>query len=174
MQRRTFLATAASGTALTVAGCFGSDDNDDSDDPDGDGNQSDGVNNESGDGPNNESGDGQNNGSDGDVGDGAQQLDEPLDVLVENNYGETYTVEVVITDASDETVFEDEVTLKQDSSQQFEDVVSETGTYTVEATKAGDISRTFDWEVTADSEDVYVHIAESGEYTIEERDVDNA
>ncbi|SNZ17259.1 hypothetical protein SAMN06269185_2952 [Natronoarchaeum philippinense] len=164
MRRRTYLSTLASGTALTLAGCLGSDDTDDSDDPDdSDGNETD---------ADGENTDGQNNESDGDVDDGPQQLDEPLDVLVENDYDEAYTVEVVITDDSGATVFEDEVDLENDASQRFEDVVSEPGTYTVEATKAGDISRSSNWEVDADSQDVYVHIAENGEYTVEERDVD--
>jgi len=158
VRRRTYLSTVASGTALAVAGCTGGDDTDDSEDPDegSDGNTSDGD---------------QNNSSDGETGD-SQQLDEPLDVLVENDYGETYTVEVVVTDDSDETVFEDEAELETGASNRFEDVVSEPGTYTVEATKAGSISRSFDWEVDADAQDVYVHIAESGDYTVEERDVD--
>ena len=162
MRRRTYLSTVASGTALAVAGCTGSDDTDDSDDPDegSDGNVSDGDGGDDG---------GDNNSSDGEM---DQQLDEPLDVVIENNHENTYTVAVTVTDDADETVFEDEVTLETDTSQQLEDVVSEAGTYTVEATKAEDVSRSFEWEVDADAEDVYVHVAESGEYTIEERDVD--
>jgi len=167
VRRRTYLSTVASGTALAVAGCTGGDDTDDSDDPadddeESDGNVSDGDEADDG---------GGDNSSDGET-DDTQQLDEPLDVVIENNYDATYTVEVVVTDDADETVFEDEVTLETDTSQRLEDVVSEAGTYTVEATKAEDVSRSFEWEVDADAEDVYVHVAESGEYTIEERDVD--
>ncbi|GAA0672839.1 hypothetical protein ACFQDG_15125 [Natronoarchaeum mannanilyticum] len=164
MRRRTYLSTVASGTALAVAGCTGGDDTDDSDDPADDDEESDG-NVSDGD----EADDGGNNSSDGET---DQQLDEPLDVVIENNYDATYTVSVTVTDDADETVFEDEVTLETDTSQRLEDVVSEAGTYTVEATKAEDVSRSFEWEVDADAEDVYVHVAESGEYTIEERDVD--
>lgn len=151
MRRRTYLSTVASGTALAVAGCTGGDDTEDTGDPDEGSNVSDGDDSSS---------------------DGDQQLDEPLDVVVENNYETTYTVEVVVTDDAGETVFEDEVTLETDTSQRFEDVVSAAGTYTVEATKAEDVSRSFEWAVDADAEDVYVHIAENGEYTIEERTVD--
>jgi len=162
VRRRTYLSTVASGTALAVAGCTGSDDTDDSDDPDeeSDGNVSDGDGGDDG---------GDGNSSDGEMG---QQLDEPLDVVIENNYENTYTVAVTVTDDADETVFEDEVTVATDTSQRLEDVVSEAGTYTVEATKAEDVSRSFEWEVDADAEDVYVHISENGEYTVEERDVD--
>lgn len=165
MRRRTYLSTLASGTALAVAGCTGGDDTDDSDDPadddeGSDGNVSDGDGGDDG---------GGNNSSDGET---DQQLDEPLDIVIENDYDATYTVSVTVTDDADETVFEDEVTLETDTSQRLEDVVSEAGTYTVEATKAEDVSRSFEWEVDADAEDVYVHIAESGEYTVEERDVD--
>lgn len=167
MRRRTYLSTVASGTALAVAGCTGGDDTDDTGDPDeeSDGNVSDGDGGDDG---------GDNNSSDGNSSDGDtdQQLDEPLDVVIENNYDATYTVSVTVTDDADETVFEDEGTLETDTSQRLEEVVSEAGTYTVEATKSGGVSRTFDWEVDADAEDVYVHVAESGEYTIEERDVD--
>jgi len=166
VRRRTYLSTVASGTALAVAGCTGGDDTDDSDDPADDDEESDG-NVSDGD----ETDDGGNNSSEGET-DDTQQLDEPLDVVVENDYDATYTVSVTVTDDADETVFEDDVTLETGTSQRLEDVVSEAGTYTVETTKAEDVSRSFEWEVDADSEDVYVHIAESGEYTIEERDVD--
>lgn len=164
MRRRTYLSTVASGTALAVAGCTGGDDTDDTDDSDDPDEESDG-NVSDGDGGD----DGGNNSSDGDT---TQQLDEPLDVVIENDYDATYTVSITVTDDADETVFEDEVTLETGTSQRLEDVVSEAGTYTVEATKAGDVSRSFEWAVDADAEDVYVHIAESGEYTVEERDVD--
>lgn len=161
MRRRKYLSVVASGTALTVAGCFGSED-DDGDDGGDDGNGGDNGDNESN---GNES---NGNESDGDGSTGSEELDEPLDVVVTNDHENGYTFEVVVTDEDGETVLDDTTTLETGSSDRFEDVVSETGTYTVEATKAESVSRTYDWEVTADSEDAHVYVAEDGEYTITE------
>ena len=162
MRRRKYLSIAASGTALAVAGCFGSDDNDGGGD---DGSDDTATDDETGDdgGDTGEQDDGENESDDQ-----SGSLQEPMDVVVTNDHANDYTFDVAVSDDSGATVFEDEVSLASGETQTFEDVVSEPGTYTVEATKGGSVSRSTEFEVSDDMGDVRIHVAENGEYTIEE------
>lgn len=152
MRRRKYLTFVASGTAIAAAGCLGNEDDEETESAD---NETDDAAGEETNGT--DQGDGESEGSD--------SLDEPVDVVLENNYDHDYTIEVAVS-RDGQTLFDDEIDVQADTTERFEDVVSEPGEYHVEATKSEDITASDDIEITEDMTEVYVRIAETGEFTV--------
>ena len=144
----------ASGTAITAAGCLGNENDEDENDGTGD----DGTDEEMDDSP-------ADDGVDQDE-DETDSLDEPVDVVLETNYGSGFEIEVEVT-RDGESAFDDTVQVDAETTERFEDVVDEPGEYTVEATKAGDLTATRELTVTENTTDVYVRVSEDGEFTVD-------
>lgn len=159
MRRRKYISIVASGTALSVAGCFGSDDTD-TDESDDSGGDSDEGSDETGD-------EGGETGEQSDVEGESESLDDAVDVVITNDHDEQYSVDVTVTDENGVTMIDDEVTVDSDTTERFEDVIAEPGEYTIQAAKSESVSQSVQWEVTHDTGDVHVHITGEGEFEVD-------